>query len=110
MIFHPAIMSPISLASTRVYNSQKKARNDINGAVNSGNRREAGIQAEALSLVASLVRTYERLPYAPEFDYSLQKIGFCVVLNPDGSVAEVTDLSDHDKNRKPRSRHWSLRQ
>ena len=56
-----------------------------------------------MSLVASLARAYEQLPDAPEFGYSLQKIAFCMVLNPDGSVAEVTDLRDHDKNHKPRS-------
>ncbi len=55
-----------------------------------------------MSLVASLARAYERLPDKPEFGYSVQKIGFCVVLRPDGSVAEVADLRDHDMNRSPR--------
>lgn len=54
-----------------------------------------------MSLLASLVRAYDRLPDAP-FGFSSEKIGFCVVLNPDGSVAEVIDLRDSDKKRSPR--------
>lgn len=55
-----------------------------------------------MSLLASLVRAYDRLPDAPPFGYSSEKIGFCVVLNPDGSVAEVIDLRGTDKKRSPR--------
>lgn len=55
-----------------------------------------------MSLLSSLARAYEHLPDAPEFGYSDQKIGFCVILHPDGSVAEVADLRDHDKKRSPR--------
>lgn len=55
-----------------------------------------------MSLLASLVRAYDRLPDAPPYGYSTEKIGFCVVLNPDGSVAEVIDLCDTDKKRSPR--------
>ena len=52
-----------------------------------------------MSLLASLVRAYDRLPDAPHFGYSSEKIGFCVVLNPDGSVASVEDLRDHSGKR-----------
>ncbi len=55
-----------------------------------------------MSLLSALVRAYDRLPDAPPFGYSLEKIGFCVVLNPDGSVTEVTDLRAPDKKRSPR--------
>lgn len=55
-----------------------------------------------MSLLAALVRAYDRLPDAPPFGYSSEKIGFCVVLNPDGSVAEVVDLRGDDKKRSPR--------
>lgn len=55
-----------------------------------------------MSLLAALVRAYDRLPGAPPFGYSTEKIGFCVVLNPDGSVSHVEDLRDTDKRRSPR--------
>lgn len=55
-----------------------------------------------MSLLSALVRAYDRLPDAPPFGYSTEKIGFCVVLNPDGSVAQVEDLRDTDKKRSPR--------
>lgn len=55
-----------------------------------------------MSLLAALVRAYDRLPDAPPFGYSTEKIGFCVVLNPDGSVAHVEDLRAPDKKRSPR--------
>mgnify|MGYP001327189389 CR=1 FL=1 len=55
-----------------------------------------------MSMLTSLVRAYERLPDAPPYGYSTEKIGFCVVLNRDGSVAEVIDLRDNDKKRSPR--------
>lgn len=55
-----------------------------------------------MSLLASLVRAYDRLPDAPPYGYSTEKIGFCVVLNPDGSVAEVIDLRDTDRKRSPK--------
>lgn len=56
-----------------------------------------------MSLLASLVRAYDRLPDAPPFGFSAEKIGFCVVLNPDGSVASVEDLRGDDKKRTPRT-------
>lgn len=55
-----------------------------------------------MSMLASLVRAYDRLPDAPPFGFSAEKIGFCVLLNDDGSVAGVEDLRDTDKKRSPR--------
>lgn len=55
-----------------------------------------------MSLLAALVRACERLPDAPPFGYSTEKIGFCLVLDLDGSVVEVIDLRDTDKKRSPR--------
>ncbi len=55
-----------------------------------------------MSLLAALTRAYDRLPDAPPYGFSSEKIGFCVVLNPDGSVADVKDLRDSDKKRSPR--------
>ncbi|GGF60234.1 type I-C CRISPR-associated protein Cas8c/Csd1 [Paracoccus acridae] len=55
-----------------------------------------------MSLLSALVRAYDRLPDAPPFGYSSEKIGFCVVLNRDGSVAEVVDLRADNKKRSPR--------
>lgn len=52
-----------------------------------------------MSLLAALARAYDRLPDKPTFGYSAEKIGFCVVLNADGSVADVVDLRDTDKKR-----------
>ena len=47
-----------------------------------------------MSLLAALTRAYDRLPYAPSYGFSSEKIGYCVVLNPDGSVADVPSLMD----------------
>lgn len=55
-----------------------------------------------MSLLAALARAYDRLPEAPPYGFSTEKIGFCVVLNPDGTVAEVIDLRDTDKKRSPK--------
>ncbi|SEM19841.1 CRISPR-associated protein, Csd1 family [Roseovarius azorensis] len=55
-----------------------------------------------MSLIAALTRAYDRLPDAPPYGFSSEKIGFCVVLNADGSVAEVIDLRDTDKKRSPK--------
>ena len=52
-----------------------------------------------MSMLAALARAYDRLPDKPSFGYSAEKIGFCVVLNADGSVADVVDLRDTDKKR-----------
>lgn len=50
-----------------------------------------------MSMLAALAQAYDRLPDKPPFGYSAEKIGFCVVLNADGSVADVVDLRDTDK-------------
>ena len=55
-----------------------------------------------MSMLAALARAYDRLPDKPSFGYSAEKIGFCVVLNADGSVADVVDLRDTDKKRSAR--------
>jgi CRISPR-associated protein Csd1 len=55
-----------------------------------------------MSILAALTRAYERLPDAAPYGYSSEKIGFCIVLNPDGTVTEVADLRDTDKKRSPR--------
>ena len=56
-----------------------------------------------MSILSSLVRAYDRLPDAPPFGYSLEKISFCISLNDDGSVAHVIDLRDTSK-KKPQPR------
>lgn len=56
-----------------------------------------------MSLLEALTRAYDRLPDAPPFGFSSEKIGFCVVLNLDGSVAEVVDLRDSEKKRNPKT-------
>ena len=55
-----------------------------------------------MSILASLVRAYDRLPDAPPYGFSTEKIGFCIVLAPDGSVTDVIDLRESDKRRSPR--------
>jgi len=50
-------------------------------------------------ILEALVRQYERLTSDPDsgiaaYGYSLQKIGFCVVLNPDGSLHAIEALTD----------------
>lgn len=55
-----------------------------------------------MSMFASLVRAYDRLPDAPPFGFSTEKIGFCVLLNANGSVASVEDLRGDDKKHSPR--------
>jgi len=55
-----------------------------------------------MSLLAALTRAYDRLPEKPLYGFSSEKIGFCVVLNPDGGVAEVIDLRGDDRKRSPR--------
>ncbi|AWD22348.1 type I-C CRISPR-associated protein Cas8c/Csd1 [Fuscovulum blasticum] len=55
-----------------------------------------------MSLLSALAAAYDRLPHAPPYGYSSEKIGFCVILNPDGTVAEVADLRGTDKKRSPR--------
>jgi CRISPR-associated protein Csd1 len=53
-----------------------------------------------MSILASLVRAYDRLPDAPPFGFSSEKIGFLISLNDDGSVAHVADLRDGEGRKK----------
>jgi CRISPR-associated protein Csd1 len=56
-----------------------------------------------MTILASLARAYERLPDAPPFGYSSEKIGFVISLNDDGSVAQVIDWRDGEgKKARPR--------
>lgn len=56
-----------------------------------------------MSILASLVRAYDRLPDAPPFGFSSEKIGFLISLNDDGTVAHVIDLRDGEgKKKQPR--------
>ncbi|CAM3657292.1 type I-C CRISPR-associated protein Cas8c/Csd1 [Paracoccus yeei] len=55
-----------------------------------------------MSLLSSLLRAYDRLPDAPPFGFSSEKIGFCILLNADGTAARVEDLRGSDKKRSPR--------
>lgn len=55
-----------------------------------------------MSLLAALARAYDRLPDAPAYRFSSEKIGFCILLNPDGAMAEVIDLRATDKKRSPK--------
>lgn len=56
-----------------------------------------------MSILASLVRAYERLPDAPPFGHSMQNVGVIVSLNEDGSVANVIDWREGEgKKKKPR--------
>jgi CRISPR-associated protein Csd1 len=57
-----------------------------------------------MSILASLARAYDRLPDAPPFGYSAEKIGFIISLNADGTVANVIDVRTGDgKKRSGRS-------
>lgn len=53
-----------------------------------------------MSILASLVRAYDRLPDAPAIGYSAEKIGFLISLNLDGTVAHVIDLRTGEGRRK----------
>jgi CRISPR-associated protein Csd1 len=57
-----------------------------------------------VSVLASLVRAYERLPDAPPYGFSSEKVGFLVSLHEDGSVAHVVDLrTGEGKKRQSRT-------
>jgi CRISPR-associated protein Csd1 len=54
-----------------------------------------------VSALASLVRAYERMRDAPPFGYSVEKIGFLISLNEDGSPAgPPIDLRERDGKKK----------
>ena len=54
-----------------------------------------------MSVLAALARAYERLPDAPPFGFAVEKIGFVVSLNPNGTVAQVVDLRVAGKRPQP---------
>jgi CRISPR-associated protein Csd1 len=56
-----------------------------------------------MSLLTSLARAYDRLPDAPPYGFSTEKIGFCVVLNLHGAVVHIIDLRESDKKRTPKT-------
>ena len=53
-----------------------------------------------MSILASLVRAYDRLPDAPAIGFSAEKIGFLISLNADGSVAHIVDLRTGEGRRR----------
>jgi len=53
-----------------------------------------------MSILAALAKAYERLPDAPPYGFSEEKIGFLISLNADGSVAHVIDLREGDGRKK----------
>lgn len=56
-----------------------------------------------MSILTSLVRAYDRLPDAPPYGYSNEKVGFVISLNEDGSVFDVIDWRDGEgKKARPR--------
>ena len=56
-----------------------------------------------MSILASLAKAYDRLPDAPPFGFSSEKIGFLISLNEDGTVASLPiDLRNDDKKKTPR--------
>lgn len=56
-----------------------------------------------MSILTSLVKAYDRLPDAPPFGYSSEKIGFVISLSEDGSVFDVIDWRDGE-GKKARAR------
>lgn len=57
-----------------------------------------------MSILSALVRAYERMPDAPVPGYSVEKIGWAIALEDDGSVAHVIDLRTGDgKKKQPRA-------
>lgn len=56
-----------------------------------------------MSILASLVRAYDRLPDAPPFGFSSEKISFLISLDETGKVVGLPhDLRGEDKKRTPR--------
>ena len=53
-----------------------------------------------MSVLAALAKAYERLPDAPPYGYSAEKIGFLISLNANGSVAHVIDLREGEGRKK----------
>jgi CRISPR-associated protein Csd1 len=57
-----------------------------------------------MSILASLVKAYDRLPDAPPFGFSSEKIGFLIPLNEDGTVAHppIPRFDEAGKKKVPR--------
>jgi len=56
-----------------------------------------------MTMLFALNRLYDRLADAdtvPRFGYSLEKIAWCIVLDPSGAVREVIDLQTRDGKKK----------
>lgn len=53
-----------------------------------------------MSILSALARAYDRLPDAPAYGFSAEKIGFVICLNEDGSVANVIDIRDGSGKKK----------
>lgn len=57
-----------------------------------------------MTILSSLAKAYDRIPNAPPYGYSSEKIGVVVGLNEDGSVASVTDWREGEgKKARPRA-------
>lgn len=53
-----------------------------------------------MSILASLVEAYDRLPDPPASGFSSEKIGFVISLHDDGKVSNVVDLRTSQGNKK----------
>lgn len=53
-----------------------------------------------MSILAALARAYDRLPNAPPFGFSSEKIGFVISLDDDGGVVSVTDIRTGEGRKK----------
>lgn len=53
-----------------------------------------------MSILASLVRAYDRLEDAPPFGFSSEKIGFLISLGDDGAIAHPVDLRTGEGKKK----------
>ncbi|MFM2278400.1 MAG: hypothetical protein RLZZ444_631 [Pseudomonadota bacterium] len=56
-----------------------------------------------MTVLSALAKAYDRLPGAPPYGFSSEKIGFVISLNEDGSVAGVIDWREGEgKKARPR--------
>ncbi|HXT06707.1 MAG TPA: type I-C CRISPR-associated protein Cas8c/Csd1 [Roseiarcus sp.] len=53
-----------------------------------------------MSILAALAKAYERLPDAPPYGYSAEKVGFLISLDAGGAVAHVIDLREGEGRKK----------
>lgn len=61
-----------------------------------------------MTILASLVKAYERLPNAPPFGYSSQSIYFCLELNADGRICGKPLSLSNDKKGRPAARRLNV--